>query len=173
MGSTLVAEEEEEEEDAPLYIPKGCIGCVHLIGEFYNKVTFICAMHPFGNDECPDREGEGFNSSLASQWLTENESGLLTAAYAQKVLEFPVSVPPHPLFLFSVHRFLDWGSFCLKWNDYEELRSREFELYHPTEEYKFMFKTIKHLIPEDLDELVFRDLQNCLDTILDRLDSLR
>ncbi len=41
------------------YDPFGCLGCVNFCGETYNGNPLVCAIHPYGQENCPDFEQPG------------------------------------------------------------------------------------------------------------------
>jgi hypothetical protein len=52
----LSLEQEEEPEHIREKIPRGCYGCKYLYGQLLNGNLLVCAIHPYGLDDCPDLE---------------------------------------------------------------------------------------------------------------------
>ncbi len=56
---TIVERSNREHESLPSSdegqeIPRGCQGCQNLHGEVDEGILFVCAMHPYGREDCPD-----------------------------------------------------------------------------------------------------------------------
>jgi hypothetical protein len=43
-----------DDDNRSQQIPSGCTKCVHLFGKTINGHFFVCAIHPYGLDPCPD-----------------------------------------------------------------------------------------------------------------------
>ncbi|NJK48044.1 hypothetical protein HC931_07565 [Candidatus Gracilibacteria bacterium] len=52
----LSLEQEEEPEHIRRKIPRGCYGCKYLYGQIVNRNLLVCALHPYGLDDCPNVE---------------------------------------------------------------------------------------------------------------------
>ena len=57
---SLPSSDEEQE------IPRGCQGCQNLHGEVDEGRLLVCAMHPYGRDDCPDYSPLDYNAYISA-----------------------------------------------------------------------------------------------------------